>query len=168
MSFLDDWKEWSTPKKAISIIAVCCVAVFIIAMIGGSTSPDKNTSGDVNLNLVDTNHVKVDGSAISIDGYYVADVKEYDNSSAIEDVILSQEGEIIIKEITDSGATEVTSVDDYNAVHEFLTDDGMYYTFAKDGKTYIITMGHDWYGNNRGKINNALGNMDDFCLENAK
>lgn len=44
MSFLDDWKEWSTPKKAISIIAVCCVAIFIIAMIGGAMSPDKNTA----------------------------------------------------------------------------------------------------------------------------
>lgn len=47
MSFLDDWKEWSTPKKAISIIAVCCVAIFLIAMIGGATSPDKNTSEDL-------------------------------------------------------------------------------------------------------------------------
>ena len=44
MSFLDDWKEWSTKKKAISIIVVCCVAAFIIAMIDGSLSPDKNTS----------------------------------------------------------------------------------------------------------------------------
>jgi len=44
MSFLDDWKEWSTAKKAISIIVVCCVAIFIIAMIGGAMSPDKNTS----------------------------------------------------------------------------------------------------------------------------
>lgn len=44
MSFLDDWKEWSTAKKAISIIAVCCIAIFIIAMIGGALSPDKNTS----------------------------------------------------------------------------------------------------------------------------
>lgn len=44
MSFLDDWKEWSTAKKAISIIAVCCIAIFIVAMIGGGLSSDKNTS----------------------------------------------------------------------------------------------------------------------------
>ena len=44
MSFLDDWKEWITAKKAISIIAVCCVAVFILAMIGGGTTPDTNTA----------------------------------------------------------------------------------------------------------------------------
>lgn len=44
MSFLDDWKEWGTAKKAISIIAVCCIGIFIIAMIGGGLSSDKNTS----------------------------------------------------------------------------------------------------------------------------
>lgn len=44
MSFLDDWKEWSTAKKAISIIAVCCIGIFIIAIIGGGLSGDKNTS----------------------------------------------------------------------------------------------------------------------------
>lgn len=44
MSFLDDWKEWSTAKKAISIIVVCCVGLLIVAMIGGGLSSDKNTS----------------------------------------------------------------------------------------------------------------------------
>lgn len=45
MSFLDDWKEWGTAKKAISIIVVCCVGLIIIGMIGGGMSPDQNTSG---------------------------------------------------------------------------------------------------------------------------
>jgi len=44
LSFLDDWKEWSTAKKAISIIAICCIGIFIIAMIGGGLSSDKNTA----------------------------------------------------------------------------------------------------------------------------
>lgn len=44
MSFLDDWKEWSTAKKAISIIGVCCIGILIIAAIGGGLSSDKNTS----------------------------------------------------------------------------------------------------------------------------
>ena len=44
MSFLDDWKEWSTPKKVISILAVCCIGLIIIGMITGGGSPDKNTS----------------------------------------------------------------------------------------------------------------------------
>ena len=43
MSFLDDWKEWSGTKKALSIIIVCCVGLLIVAMIGGSLSSDKNT-----------------------------------------------------------------------------------------------------------------------------
>ena len=33
MSFLDDWKEWSTAKKAISILVVCCIGIIIVAMI---------------------------------------------------------------------------------------------------------------------------------------
>jgi len=44
LSFLDDWKEWSTAKKAISIIVVCCIGLIIVAMIGGGLSSDKNTS----------------------------------------------------------------------------------------------------------------------------
>ena len=44
LSFLDDWKEWSTAKKAISIIVVCCIGVLIIAIIGGGLSSDKNTA----------------------------------------------------------------------------------------------------------------------------
>ena len=55
MSFLDDWKEWSTAKKAISIIAVCCIGIFIIAMIGGGLSSDKNTASTSSNNAVDNN-----------------------------------------------------------------------------------------------------------------
>ncbi len=44
MSFLDDWKEWSTAKKAISILAVCCVGILLIAMLGVGGTSDKNTA----------------------------------------------------------------------------------------------------------------------------
>lgn len=44
MSFIDDWKEWSTAKKAISIIGVCCIGILIIAALGGGLSSDKNTA----------------------------------------------------------------------------------------------------------------------------
>lgn len=163
MSFLDDWKEWSTPKKAISIIVACCVAVFIIAMIGGSTSPDKNTSNDdVNkLNLSDTSDVKLDSNSLLIDGKNVATVEEYNDSSVIKDKILSQDG-VIIKQVTSSKVSEVSSVDNFDDVYEFLSNDGFYYTFGKDGKTYIVTINEDnWHGD-------MLSKMDKFCLENAK
>ena len=61
LSFLDDWKEWSTVKKAISIIAVCCIGIFIVAMIGGGLSSDKNTatpSKDTNAANTDTPQAK--------------------------------------------------------------------------------------------------------------
>lgn len=163
MSFLDDWKEWSTPKKAISVIAVCCVAVFIIAMIGGSTSPDKNTSeDDVNkLNLADTADVKLDSNSLLIDGVNVATVEEYNDSSVIKDKILSQDG-VIIKQVTSSQVSEVSSVDNFDDVYEFLSNDGFYYTFGKDGKTYIVTINEDnWKAD-------MLSKMDNFCLHNAK
>ena len=44
MSFLDDWKEWSTTKKVISILVVCCVGLIIISALTGGGSPDKNTA----------------------------------------------------------------------------------------------------------------------------
>ena len=50
MSFLDDWKEWSTAKKAISILVVCCIGIILIAIIGGGLSSDKNTAPTTNDN----------------------------------------------------------------------------------------------------------------------
>ena len=63
MSFLDDWKEWSTPKKVISILAVCCLGLIIIGMITGGGSPDKNTSpindGNNNVEQITGKQVKI-------------------------------------------------------------------------------------------------------------
>ena len=63
MSFLDDWKEWSTPKKVISILAVCCIGLIIIGMITGGGSPDKNTSpindGNNNVEQINGKQVKI-------------------------------------------------------------------------------------------------------------
>lgn len=61
MSFLDDWKEWSTAKKAISIILVCCIGLIIVALVGGGLSSDKNTSPD---STIDVKNI-----AISSSGY---------------------------------------------------------------------------------------------------
>ena len=53
MSFLDDWKEWSTAKKAISIILVCCIGLIIVALIGGGLSSDKNTTPNTTIDVKD-------------------------------------------------------------------------------------------------------------------
>lgn len=66
MSFLDDWKEWSTSKKAISIIVVCCIGLIIIGLVLGSFSSDKNTSPDSTIAVSDL--------AISNQGYGMYDV----------------------------------------------------------------------------------------------
>ncbi|AMK16285.1 hypothetical protein [Methanobrevibacter olleyae] len=44
MSFIDDWKEWSTTKKVLSIVAVCCIGIIVAGALIGGFSPDKNTS----------------------------------------------------------------------------------------------------------------------------
>jgi len=61
LSFLDDWKEWSTAKKAISIIVVCCIGLIIVGLLIGGFSSDKNTSPDTT--------IKVSDLAISSSGY---------------------------------------------------------------------------------------------------
>lgn len=38
-----DRKEWSTAKKALFIIIICCIGLIIISMISGWIFPDKNT-----------------------------------------------------------------------------------------------------------------------------
>ena len=53
MGFMDDFKEWSTAKKAISIIAVCCVGLIIVFGIIGALSPDANTQTTNNSNNED-------------------------------------------------------------------------------------------------------------------
>ena len=44
MGFIDDWKEWGTGKKILSIVVVCCLALIVIGLITGGASPDANTS----------------------------------------------------------------------------------------------------------------------------
>lgn len=62
LSFLDDWKEWSTGKKAISIIIVCCIGLLIIGVIVGIIFPDLNTSNRVH--LTDSSFALPDGCTL--------------------------------------------------------------------------------------------------------
>ena len=110
--------------------------------------------------LKDTADVKLKGNDLEIDGKKVANVTEYNDTKYITDVIL--QAKPIIKAVGSSGANEVSTVSDYNLVYEFLTDNGMYYTFGKDGKYYVVTIDeHQWHGD-------MLKEMDTWCLENSK
>lgn len=110
--------------------------------------------------LKDTADVKLNGNDLQIDGKTVANVTEYNDTSFITDVIIPDNA--IIKAVGGNGANEVDSVSDYNLVYEFLTDNGFYYTFGKDGKYYVVTIDEDqWEAN-------MLTKMDKWCLENSK
>ena len=89
-------------------------------------------------------------------------IDEYNNSDCIQEKILSTDNEAIIKHVTEKSVDEVTSVDNPDDVYEYLTNDGMYYSFGKDGKTYIVTIdSKEWKGS-------MLKEMDEWCLENSK
>ena len=110
--------------------------------------------------LKDTADVKVKGNDLEIDGKKVANVTEYGDTNYITDVILNANP--IIKAVGGNGANEVSSVSDYNLVYEFLTDNGMYYSFGKDGKYYVVTIDEsNWKGT-------MLKEMDTWCIENSK
>lgn len=118
--------------------------------------------GSVSAALSDTGDVKVDGNHLTIDGQQVAEVKEFNDSDCIDSEILSRDSEAIIKEVNINGASEVSSVDNPRNVYEFLTNNGMYYTFGDGEHTYIVIINEDnWKAD-------MLLKMDKWCLENSK
>ena len=108
----------------------------------------------------DTQGCAEDFNELWIEGKKVANITEFNNTSFIEEHILTDNP--IIKHITKNGADEVDSVSDYTDVYEFLTENAFYYTFGKDGKYYVVTINEDeWSGT-------MLSEMDEWCLENSK
>ena len=140
-------------KKTITVITSLAI---LLLLVGGVMAAEKN------FNLKNTADVIQKNGEITIDGKKVATIDEYNTSDCINEQILSKDNDAIIKHIVKNNVKEVTSVDDPTDVYEFLTEEGMYYTFGKDGKFYIVTINQDqWHGD-------MLSEMDDWCLENAK
>ena len=114
------------------------------------------------LDLKNTADVTVKGNHLEIDGKQVAEVKEFDSSDCIDSEILSRDSGAIIKSVDINGAREVGSVDNPRNVYEYLTNNGMYYSFGDGNHTYIVVIDVDnWHGE-------MLTKMDKWCLENSK
>jgi len=127
------------------------IATLLLFLIIGAVSA---------IEFKDTSGCAEDFNELWIDGKKVANITEYNNTSFIDEKILTDNP--VIKEVTKDGASEVDSITDYNKVYEFLTDNGFYYTFGKDGKTYVVTIDEkEWKGS-------MLRDMDEWCLENSK
>lgn len=111
----------------------------------------------------DTQGVAEDFNELWIDGKKVANITEFNASDCINTEILAKDNGAFIMQVTKDGASEVSSVDNPDDVYEFLTNNGgMYYTFGKDGKTYIVTIDENqWEAD-------MLTKMDKWCLENSK
>ena len=113
--------------------------------------------------LENTLSVKADYGIVTIDGIHAANITQYNDSQIVQEEIFSKDPEAIIKLITDNGAEEVTSISDYENVYEYLTEDGMYYSFTgKDDKFYLLEINvENWKAD-------MLDKMDEFCLQNEK
>lgn len=140
-------------KKIIKILTALTV---LTLLTGGVMAAEKN------YDLTDTQQVAEDFGEIWIDGKIVATVDEYNNSDCIQEKILSTDDSAIIKHVTKNSVDEVPNIDNPNDVYEYLTNDGMYYSFGKNNKTYIVTIDiNQWKGS-------MLKEMDEWCLENNK
>ena len=68
-SITDKWNSFSTGKKIISFIAVCCIGLLILGLIGSALSPDENTSSyDSSSSQIDYSSSSSSSSSSSNDG----------------------------------------------------------------------------------------------------
>ena len=113
--------------------------------------------------LENTLSVKADYGIVTIDGIHAANITQYNNSDVVQEKIFSTDPNTIIKKISESGAEEITSISDYKGVYEYLTEDGMYYSFTgKDNKFYLLEI------NTENRKADMIDKMDEFCLQNEK
>lgn len=139
-------------KKLIICLTILTLSIGIIAAEDNKDYPLENTL-----------ETKADYGIVTINGIHAANITQYNDSKIVQDEIFSKDPSTIIKKITKDGAEEVTSISDYECVYEYLTEDGMYYSFTgKDGKFYLLTINQDNW-----KVD-MLSEMDEFCLQNEK
>lgn len=141
-------------KKQILI----CILIISIISLGTVVAEDNK-----DYPLENTLSVKADYGIVTIDGIHAANVTQYNNSDIVQEEILSKDPDTIIKMITEDGAEEIDSISDYENVYEYLTEDGMYYSFTgKDDKFYLFEINvENWKAD-------MLDKMDEFCLQNEK
>ena len=134
------------------------LTILLILSVGAIAAEDNK-----DYPLENTLSVKADYGIVTIDGIHAANITQYNDSQIIQEKIFSKDPNPIIKKISKDGAEEITSISDYESVYEYLTEDGMYYSFTgKDDKFYLLEINMDnWKGT-------MLSEMDEFCLQNEK
>lgn len=70
MSFRDDWKEYSTTKKILSIVVVCCIGIIVANVLLGIFIPDENTSKMTNANNISSNDSNNSVDKVYTEGTY--------------------------------------------------------------------------------------------------
>ena len=135
-----------------------CILIITLISLGTVIAEDNK-----DYPLENTLSVKADYGIVTIDGTHAANITQYNNSDIVQEKIFSKDPDTIIKKITKDGAEEISSISDYECVYEYLTEDGMYYSFTgKDDKFYLLEINvENW------KVD-MLSEMDEFCLQNEK
>lgn len=137
-------------KKIIKIIIGASILLLFMGVICAEDPGFKDTTG-----------VAEDFNELWISGKKVANITSYNDSDCIDKEILSKDDQAIIKHVTKSNVEEVSSVDNPKDVYEFLTNEGMFYTFGKDDHIYIVTIDESQWNVD------MLDKMDEWCLENS-
>lgn len=132
---------------------------------------DKNTSDNNTVtsqeykntyNLKETGTILMDGKNVAIGDKIIATVTEYPSTESIDKEILDKDPECIIKEITPTDAIEIEKITNKKGVYEYLANHGMFFSFTRNGKTYIVkTIQDDWKPG-------YLSEITDFCRANGE
>ena len=151
-SLADKWNGFTTGKKIISIIVLCCIGLLIIGLIGSVLSPDANTSSDTyNSDVSDSSSYDSDVSDSSSSGSSSSssdDDYSYSSSSNGNDVSSHYEGEEGTQDTygtfhedgsVESHSTGKTKYGNDYKIDSFMDSDGnVHGKVSIDGKTYNV------------------------------
>ena len=123
-SISDKWNSFSTGKKIVSIIVLCCIGLFVIGLIGSVLSPDANTSSS----------------------YYDSDSDSYDSDSYDSD---SYDSDVSESSSSDSDYSYSSSSNGHDVHTHYEGEEGTddtYGTVYDDGSIESHSSGHTKYG----------------------
>ena len=151
-SISDKWNSFSTEKKIVSIIVVCCIGLFIIGLIGSVLSPDANTSSSsYDSDSYDYSSSSYDSDlsdSSSSSSYGSDDDYSYTSNSNGRDVSSHYEGEEGTQDTygsfhddgsIESHSTGKTKYGNNYKIDSYMDSDGNVHGSVNiDGKTYYV------------------------------
>lgn len=134
-NFIDNWKEFGTGKKVLSLIACCCIGWIVISLIFAVITPDNNTddfaddynysasSIDEPVNSSDTSDDVSDSSSDDVDSS--DDSSDSDSSSSTSSTSGSYVGNSNTKKFHLPTCSYASKIKDSNKVYFNSRDDAI-------------------------------------------